>query len=85
MDKETIEKVLRIWNPHFENINKSYGQSTIPRTLYLSKLQELMHLRHILVLTGIRRAGKTTLMHQLMRWLMKKETGMAGDSGISTN
>jgi uncharacterized protein len=73
MDKETIEKVLRIWNPHFENIDKSYGQSTIPRTLYLSKLQELIHLRHILVLTGIRRAGKTTLMHQLMRWLMKKE------------
>ncbi|MBU3897139.1 MAG: ATP-binding protein [Nanoarchaeota archaeon] len=36
-----------------------------------SNIKEFLNKRHILAITGVRRSGKTTIMHQLMDYLIK--------------
>jgi len=49
------------------------GIGTVPRKKYLERLKSLMDIRHALILSGVRRSGKSTLMHQLMEYLVKEK------------
>lgn len=62
--------ILEDWNPW-------WIQQEVPKILLgkgrkiIQKLYSLMDLREILIISGIRRAGKTTLMYQLIDQLLK--------------
>jgi len=72
MEAAHIEILLQRWNPHFQNPNKGLWVGTVPREKYLSRLWQMMNLRHILILTGVRRSGKSTLMQQMVGRLLSE-------------
>ena len=72
MDAAIVQKVLSFWNGWW------YGESvpgSIPRTEYLDDLIPLLDMREIMVLMGVRRSGKSTLLYQMIECLL--ETGSA--------
>lgn len=64
--EETIE-ILKKWNPWEKRIDAG-----ITRKVYLNKLFPLMERKEVLILKGIRRSGKSTIMKQLMLELIKR-------------
>ena len=74
MDNNTIETLLRKWNPHFDDVAKGEWVGTVPRAQYVERISKTLPTRHILVLTGVRRSGKSTIMHQLMAHLIEEGT-----------
>jgi len=68
MNAEEIIKVLRIWNLWDKDIEVG-----ISREKYVNELSEYLEMKHILILKGVRRCGKTTIAKQLMRNLLKKK------------
>jgi predicted AAA+ superfamily ATPase len=70
MEKEVLNTLLTTWNPHFTDLNRGKWVNSVSRSKYLDRIKKLMDIRHVLVLTGVRRAGKSTLMHQLMAHLI---------------
>lgn len=73
MDRQVLNQLITIWNPHFINPQKGGWEKTVPREKYLAQLEKLMVLRHVLILTGVRRSGKSTIMHQLLRSLIEEK------------
>lgn len=73
MDREVLQKLITTWNPHFTNPQKGGWEGTVPREKYLQQLKKLMDIRHVLILTGVRRSGKSTLMRQLVRFLIQEK------------
>jgi len=73
MDTQIIEKLISDWNPHFEDISRGRWNGTISRVRYLAAIKKLINIRHTIILTGVRRAGKSTLMQQLAGWLIQEE------------
>ena len=74
IDTAIIRKALSFWNGwwHGESVPDS-----IPRTEYLDTLIPLLDMREIIVLMGIRRSGKSTLLYQMIEHLLK--TGSANN------
>lgn len=70
MDRDTLQALITTWNPHFTNPKKGKWVGSVPRKKYLERLKKLMDIRHVLILTGVRRAGKSTIMHQLIEYLI---------------
>ena len=70
MDNAQIEVLLQKWNPHFQDPRKGLWLGMVPREKYLDRLWQMMSLRHILILTGVRRSGKSTLMQQMVGRLL---------------
>ncbi len=55
-----MENLLYQYNPWWE---ETFTNEAIkPRDKYLSKLKKYLDIKQIIVLTGLRRVGKTTLM-----------------------
>ncbi len=73
MDREVLDELITIWNPHFKDPKKGAWEDSVPREKYLQRLKKLMDLRHTLILTGVRRSGKSTIMHQLMKYLIEEK------------
>lgn len=73
MDTSIVEKLITTWNPHFVDIKLGRWKNTIPRNGFLNTLKQLIDIRHIIILTGVRRAGKSTLMQQMMQWLIEEK------------
>ena len=72
MNTAIIQKALSFWNGWW------YGEGvpdSIPRTEYMDNLIPLLDMREIVVLMGIRRSGKSTLLYQMIGHLLK--TGSA--------
>ncbi|MEA1907145.1 MAG: ATP-binding protein [Euryarchaeota archaeon] len=72
MDTAIIQKALSFWNGWW------YGESvpdSIPRMEYMDNLIPLLDMREIVVLMGVRRSGKSTLLYQMIEHLLK--TGSA--------
>jgi hypothetical protein len=74
MDTTGIELLIKKWNPHFEDPTKGEWVGKVPREKYIQRLWKVMDIRHIVILTGVRRSGKSTLMHQLIGKLIEQET-----------
>ena len=66
MEPSEIDQLITKWNPHFTNSAKGEWVGTVSRGKYLERLVKAMDWRHIVILTGVRRSGKSTLMRQLM-------------------
>lgn len=67
MNEKTIIEVLRRWNPWEQTIDVG-----IVRKSYLSLIYPYLERKEVLVLKGIRRSGKSTILKQLMLKLMEK-------------
>src|SRR3989344_7451245 len=74
MNPTEIELLIKKWNPHFEDPIKGEWVGKVPREKYMQRLWGVMDLRHIVILTGVRRSGKSTLMQQLIGKLIDKGT-----------
>ena len=74
METSEIELLIKKWNPHFEDPTKGEWVGKIPREKYMQRLWKVMDIRHIVILTGVRRSGKSTLMRQLMGRLIREGT-----------
>ena len=74
MENAEIEILINKWNPHFQDTSKGSWVGSVPRKKYLQRLWEAMELRHVVVLTGVRRSGKSTLMQQLIGKLIEQGT-----------
>ncbi len=72
MNTAEIELLIKKWNPHFEDPAKGEWVDKIPREKYMQRLWKVMDIRHIVILTGVRRSGKSTLMRQMMGKLIKQ-------------
>lgn len=74
MDNTTIETLIKKWNPHFDDIKKGEWVGTVSREKYLERIENIMDIRHVVILTGVRRSGKSTIMRQLIGRLIEKRT-----------
>ena len=63
--QERLEELNPWWKGDFE-------LDTLPREKYFSKLKELLPKKEVVILTGIRRVGKTILIKQLIKQLLKE-------------
>ncbi len=66
---ETLEVLAKL-NPWWNHKNFDTG---ISRDRYISKLKKYIPTREIVVLTGVRRSGKTTLIYQLIHDLINNQ------------
>ena len=66
-----IEK-LNEWSPWWENKETIEELKGMPRPKY-KQLIDSVNLKEITVITGVRRSGKSTLMFQMVDYLMKKQ------------
>ena len=73
MQTTVLEKLITDWNPHFRDVHRGAWKGTIPREKYLKTLKELMNIRHTVILTGVRRAGKSVLMQQVAGWMIEEQ------------
>lgn len=71
MDESTIIEVLKGWNPWERKID-----SGIRRNLYIEGVYPYIDRREVIVLKGIRRSGKSTIMKQLMEELVSHGVGV---------
>jgi len=68
MDKNEILKILEDWN--FWKKTLDTGN---PRVFYLEKLKKMLSAEQIVAITGARRSGKSFIMRQLARKLIKEK------------
>ena len=66
MDEETIIEVLKRWNPWEKEI-----QTGVKRPQYLERIYPYFDRKEIIVLKGVRRSGKSTIIRQLITDLIK--------------
>lgn len=66
MDKSTIIEVLKKWNPWEKKIDAGIG-----REIYIEKIYPYIGRKEVIVLKGIRRCGKSTIVKQLILKLIK--------------
>lgn len=63
-----MESVFYNFNPWWE---EKYSVDALPRERYFNQLIKLIKNKEIIFLTGLRRVGKTTLMYQLIEYLLE--------------
>ena len=68
MDKNEILKILEDWN-----FWKKTFDTGIQRVFYLEKLERMLSAEQIITITGARRSGKSFIMRQLARKLIKEK------------
>ena len=64
-----MEQILYKLNPWWET---DFRTKSIPRPKYRDKLSRLIPLRDIVLLTGLRRVGKTTIIKQIIEELLQE-------------
>ncbi|UCH88055.1 MAG: ATP-binding protein [Thermoplasmata archaeon] len=64
-----MEDILFRFNPWWDSDFEFAG---IPREAYLSQLLKQQKTKEVVLITGLRRVGKTTLLHQIIHRLLKK-------------
>ena len=68
MDKNEIIKILKDWNFWGRDLNTG-----ISRPYYLNKIRDFQKSSHIIVITGARRSGKSFIMKQIAKELIKED------------
>jgi len=67
MDKNEVIRILGDWNFWRKDLSTGYE-----RPLYLDRLKRFLKTSHIIVITGVRRSGKSFIMRQLINSLIKE-------------
>jgi len=62
-----MEELLYQYNLWWEETSRNEGVK--PREKYLNKLRSYLYFKQIVILTGLRRVGKTTLMKLIIEEL----------------
>ncbi len=65
-----MEEVLKEYNPWWY---EPYSPNTIRRSKYLDRIMENIDNKSIIVITGLRRVGKTTIIRQTIAELLKRK------------
>jgi uncharacterized protein len=63
--------ILKIWNPWWVYNKIDFSKSKINREI-TQELIKFLEVREIIILKGIRRSGKSTIIYQLIDYLLKK-------------
>lgn len=66
-----IEAELYKLNPWWEN---KFDEKSIPREKYLKEIKNNLNSKEIIILGGLRRIGKTTILKQVIKDLLNKKT-----------
>jgi len=66
-----MEEIFYRYNPWWEGIYNPEG--LVERDLMLSSMKKYLHSMQIVLLTGLRRIGKTTLLKLFIKSLIEKE------------
>lgn len=66
-----IEAELFKQNPWWEH---KFKEESYPREIYLKQILNALKSKEILILTGLRRVGKTTILKQVIRHLLENKT-----------
>lgn len=69
MNKTDIITILYDWNFWKKDLHTG-----IPRDRYVSKLKDFLGTNQVVVITGARRAGKSYIMRQMVKWLIENKT-----------
>lgn len=69
LTKLQFQEIMRDWNFWGGKIDPD--KIGWPRKIYLDKMTGYLKRKEIIVLKGVRRGGKSTLMFQLMAWLLE--------------
>ena len=64
------EEILYLFNPWWE---REYLSPGIKREGYISSLYKLVDSKEVVIVTGLRRVGKTTIMQQLIARILEKK------------
>lgn len=67
--KQHVRESLEFWNPWWHGEERKCG---ITRKEYLDEARKLLSMKEVLVIQGIRRSGKSTLMLQIIRTLLQE-------------
>jgi hypothetical protein len=67
MDKNEVIRILGDWNFWRKDLSTGYE-----RPLYLNRLKRFLKTSRIIVITGARRSGKSFIMRQLIKSLIKE-------------
>ncbi len=70
MDREFIITYLKRKNYWWKSSSVESQDKGVPRSGYVSKIQDISKLDRIICLTGIRRCGKTTILYQYIDHLL---------------
>lgn len=70
MDESTLITILKAWNPWEKTIDEG-----IVRKKYVDVVYPYIERKEILILKGIRRSGKSTIVKQLMKHLIREGIG----------
>jgi predicted AAA+ superfamily ATPase len=75
MDTNVLKQLITTWNPHFEDVKRGVWMNPdiVLREKYLTRIEKLMDIRHVIFLTGVRRSGKSTIMQQLVGRLIERK------------
>ncbi len=65
-----MKYLLYQYNPWWED--SGFANKIIPRKKYLTRINNYLEQKHIIILTGLRRVGKTTLMKLIVNELLLK-------------
>ncbi|MFA5888327.1 MAG: ATP-binding protein [Candidatus Nanoarchaeia archaeon] len=68
-----MASILKAWNPWWAEKSVSKEKKGIERTNILNELLKLIEAKEILVLTGVRRSGKSTLLYQTISKLIERK------------
>jgi predicted AAA+ superfamily ATPase len=63
-----MEQILKRYNPWW---TEEFEPEGIPREKYLEKLSKLQNIKDVIFIIGLRRVGKTTLIYQFIKQLLK--------------
>ncbi len=69
-----VEEILGLLNPWWKTRDISKDLAREKKRKVFEELKSLLDKRQIIILTGLRRIGKTTLLYQLIEELIKKES-----------
>lgn len=72
LTKLQLQEIMRDWNFWEQKIDPD--KVGWRREIYLEKITKYLKRREIIVLKGVRRGGKSTLMFQLMDWVLQKNS-----------
>ncbi|MBW2989458.1 ATP-binding protein [Candidatus Woesearchaeota archaeon] len=72
MDKNILIRVMHQWNIWWERSSVPSSKVAVPRAGYLASLSKKLERKEIISLVGVRRSGKSTLLYQLIDYLISE-------------
>ena len=67
-----MREILKKWNPWWNDERVPENRKGIERKSILNELHKLISTKEMVILTGVRRSGKSTIMHQIIDLLLRE-------------